>query len=84
VIYEISAKAAKVITNSKLWVFALLENNAATIDECSENILAFEVLFGWFLQDMAKIDKFNERILQELESNGHISNAEFADVVYLH
>jgi DNA-binding Lrp family transcriptional regulator len=42
------------------------------------------VLFGWFLQDMAKIDKFNERILQELESNGHIINAEFADVVYLH
>ena len=32
---------------------------------------------------MAKIDKCSERILQELESNGRISNVEFADVAGL-
>lgn len=32
---------------------------------------------------MIKIDKYNARILRELESNGRISNAELADVVGL-
>ncbi|MFT6295431.1 MAG: DNA-binding Lrp family transcriptional regulator [Glaciecola sp.] len=32
---------------------------------------------------MTKLDKYNARILQELESNGRISNAELADVVGL-
>jgi Lrp/AsnC family leucine-responsive transcriptional regulator len=32
---------------------------------------------------MTKLDKYNARILQELESNGRISNTELADVVGL-
>lgn len=32
---------------------------------------------------MTKIDKYNARILQELESNGRVSNTELADVVGL-
>ncbi|MFT4886566.1 MAG: DNA-binding Lrp family transcriptional regulator [Pseudohongiellaceae bacterium] len=32
---------------------------------------------------MIKIDKYNARILQELESNGRVSNTELADVVGL-